>query len=140
MFAVALRLGKRGGGGVLDGGGGGKGRVWDPQLCAPKKARQDFPCCKISFFPTTVTLVCKEGGGGPPPLVYGHSNTSPGTGRGRGGGVNPTYGELSAGARGPLGRLPLCNTANNQEPLHCNHSKAHDFKKEWEGDTMQIAV
>ena len=62
----------KGGGGVgtrpqyLKRGGG----VWDPQLCLPKMARQDFPSC-------TVTLVWRGGGGskgGNPPLaVYGHS-------------------------------------------------------------------
>ena len=39
----------------------------------------------------------------------------------------------------PLVDLPfLFNIANHQELLDCNHSKAHTFKEEWEGETMQI--
>ena len=38
--------------------------------------------------------------------------------------------ELSEGAGGTFGRLPLFITATDQEPLDCNHSKAYNFGKE----------
>ena len=56
--------------GCVLGGGGGclKGVCWEggggAKVCGPKMARQDFPDCKFSFFPTIVTLV--RGAGAPP--------------------------------------------------------------------------
>ena len=35
---------------------------------------------------------------------------------------------------------PLFNTAPDQRPLDCKHSKAHTFKEKWEGETMHICV
>ena len=37
---------------------------------------------------------------------------------------------LGEGVSGTFGRQTLCNTATYQEILDCNHSKAHNFKKE----------
>ena len=44
---------------------------WDPKLCVPKMAQQDFPDCKFRFFPLW-SLWCGEGEavlgkGSPPP-------------------------------------------------------------------------
>ena len=47
--------------------------------------------------------------------------------RGAGGG-----GGASEGVGGTFGRLIMLNTATSQELLDCNHSKAHNFKKERE--------
>ena len=60
---------------------GGDGGGWDPKGCAPKLARQDCPNGKFRFsLDTHVRLEeGREGPGGvttPPPMVYGHSNTS----------------------------------------------------------------
>ena len=46
-------------------------------------------------------------------------------------GVRPNSGELSEGVGGTFGRLTMFNTATYQEPLDCNHSKAHNFRNEW---------
>ena len=55
-----------------------------------------------------------------------------------GGGAN--QGELSEDGGGTLGRRTLFNTATYRELLDCNHSMAHNFKKEWEGKMMQLGV
>ena len=47
--------------------------------------------------------------------------------------------ELPEGAGGTFGRLTLFNTATYQELLDYKYSKAHNFKEEWEGKTMQAA-
>ena len=60
--------------------------------------------------------------------------------QGRKGGVTLNEGELSESVGGTFGRLTLCNTATSQEQLDRNHSKAQNFKEEWEGKTMQIGV
>ena len=58
----------------------GRKGVWDPKVCVPEMARQDFPNGKFRFFPRW--LLWSGGGGGwsmggtpPPPMVYGHSHT-----------------------------------------------------------------
>ena len=51
-------------------------------------------------------------------------------GRGGGGCTTPILGTL---CRWTLGFDHHLQTATSQEPLDCNHSKAHDFNKEWEG-------
>ena len=37
-------------------------------------------------------------------------------------------------------RQVLFSTAIYQGLLKCNHSKAHNFKKDWKGGTIQIGV
>ena len=122
----ALTADRRGGGGgvreVLEGGGG----VWDPKVCVPKMARQDFTC-KFRFFPPQSLRSggrgVQGGGGGnpPPPMVYGHCNTSLGGGGGHSvgagdqvsarearhsGSKSPTKSRSSRGQSRSLFRLP----------------------------------
>ena len=62
----------------------GEGGVLGPKSLCIKNGPIRFSQWQISFFPTMVTLVWREGGGvqrgggevTPPPTVYGHSNTS----------------------------------------------------------------
>ena len=56
------------------------------------------------------------------------------------GGGGAGVSELSEGAGGTFGRLTPVNTATCQELLDCNHSQAHNFKKEQERGTMEIGV
>ena len=52
---------------VLKGGVGGEG-VWNPKVCVPKMARQDFPSCEFHFFPRWSLW---SGGLTPPPSSCG---------------------------------------------------------------------
>ena len=47
---------------------------------------------------------------------------------------------LSENVGGTFCTLTLFNTATYQELLDCNHTKAHNFKREQERKTMQIGV
>ena len=48
------------------------GGVWDPNVCAPKMARPNFPDGKFRFFATMITLAWGGGGGGSlPPAASG---------------------------------------------------------------------
>ena len=51
--------------------------------------------------------------------------------------VQANSGERSEGVGGTFGRLTLFNTATHQKLLDPNHSKAHKFKEEREGEAMQ---
>ena len=52
--------------------------------------------------------------------------------------VQPIEGELSESVGTTLGRQTLLNTATPQGLLDCNHSKAHNFKEEWEGERCKM--
>ena len=50
------------------------------------------------------------------------------------------HGEPREGVGGTFDRLTLSITATSQELLDCIHSKAQNFKQEWERKTMQNGV
>ena len=54
---------------VWEGGG-----VWDPRVCVPQMARPDFPSWQFRSFARW--SLWTWGGDPPPPMAYGHSNTS----------------------------------------------------------------